>query len=239
MRLALCFIVSDATPAIDRVVAALPAPGPSAAFDSCAALVIGSADESRAVLERRGIPVVAGQLAGRGEAILEAFQTVDADAWILFTADGSDAVEDLPRFRPILSRGADLVIASRLSEGALMDRTGVAALRGVVHGTLSLAANRLFGREMPFVSDAGNGYRALTRRAAERLALDATDGSIDFQMTVRALEERLSVADFPTVEGHPAGAAASLVHRARTHLPTGLGVLQRLASEYGRARARR
>ncbi len=240
MRLALVLVVSDTTPVRESLLAALPAPGSAAPHDLCAALAIGSAEASREVLERHAIPIVASRLAGRGEAYLEAFERVDADAWIFFTPDGSDAVADLPRFRPILLRGSELVIASRLSEGALLHRSGATgAARSLVHNGLSLAANRLFGRDMPFISDAGSGFRALTRGAAERLALDATDGSIDFQMTARALEERLSVAEFPTVEGAPAGSEASLVRRAATHLPTGAGVLRRLAGEYRRARARR
>ncbi len=62
-------------------------------------------------------------------------------------------------------------------------------------------ANLLFRRAGAYVTDSINGYRAITRLAARILALDALDYTIEYQMTIRALKNRLRIVEFPTAEG--------------------------------------
>jgi hypothetical protein len=234
MKIALCLLTHDHLRGLEKVLPKLPPPGPQAGYDEIVALDGGSTDGSLALLEARQIRIAASGVRGRGEAYLAAIERVPADAWIFFTPDGSDAPEELPRFRPALERGADLVIASRLREGGLTGEQGPLTPRRWVHFGLSQAANRLFGQARPFVSDVASGYRALTRRGAERLALDAADRSVDVQMTVRALEEGLTVAEFSTVEG-PRVTGETRADKVRA----GYEALRRVGWELRRARSRR
>ena len=52
----------------------------------------------------------------------------------------------------------------------------------------------------PFVIDSINGYRAIRRTLARRLKLDASDYTIEYQMTLRALRARARIVEFPTCE---------------------------------------
>ncbi len=62
------------------------------------------------------------------------------------------------------------------------------------------AANRLFGT-VNTVSDATNGFRAITREAFQKLGLDAPGFELAYQMTIRALKEGLRIGELPTFEG--------------------------------------
>ena len=62
-------------------------------------------------------------------------------------------------------------------------------------------ANLAFRRSGKYITDSINGYRAITKDAAQSLKLDAIDYTIEYQMTMRAFKKRLSIVEFPTIEG--------------------------------------
>jgi len=89
----------------------------------------------------------------------------DARIVVTFDADGQHSADDLPRMvRPISDGTADIVLGSRFLEHA--DTVPMARrilLRGAVMFTRVTSGVRL--------TDAHNGFRALSRRAAERVDL--------------------------------------------------------------------
>ena len=94
-------------------------------------------------------------------------------------------------------------------------------------GGLALPARASLPRKVgPFVTDSINGYRAITRRAANSLKLDALDYTIEYQMTIRALKKKMAIVEFPTREGQR---VAGETGAAR--FPTGLRFLRRLWAE--------
>ena len=62
-------------------------------------------------------------------------------------------------------------------------------------------ANITFRRNGSYITDSINGYRAITKSAVKSLSLDATDYTIEYQMTIRAFKKKLSISEFPTIEG--------------------------------------
>ena len=62
-------------------------------------------------------------------------------------------------------------------------------------------ANITFRRSGQYITDSINGYRAITKDAAQSLKLDAIDYTIEYQMTIRAFKKRLNIVEFPTIEG--------------------------------------
>ena len=62
-------------------------------------------------------------------------------------------------------------------------------------------ANLCFRRNGVYITDSINGFRAITKRAANQLQLDAADYTIEYQMTIRSFKKGLKVIEFPTVEG--------------------------------------
>jgi len=76
------------------------------------------------------------------------------------------------------------------------------------------------------VTDSINGFRAITREAAQKLALDALDYTIEYQMTIRALKKGLRIVEFPTREGSRVAGDTGA-----PSLPTGWRFVKRFARE--------
>lgn len=232
MNIALVLLVRNERECLETMLPRIPAPGPDAGYDSVVAVDGGSTDGSIGMLEAAGIRVLRQSRRGRGEAFHQAFRELSADAFIFFSPDGNESVDDLPRFRPLLAAGADLVIASRMMPGSVNEEDAqILRWRKWANNAFNRLANRAFRRSGPFVTDSINGFRAITRRAAAALALDAPDYTIEYQMTSRAMRAGMCIVEFPTIEGaRIAGGTGA------PSIPTGLRFLRCLWREWARAR---
>ncbi len=180
----------------------IPKPSPQAGFDDWVAIDGCSTDGTIEFFKEQGVPVISQSKRGRGEAFQLALSQVPADYYIFFSPDGNEAIEDLPRFKPLLKGGADLVIASRMCEGALNEEDHqIVKLRKWANNAFNLMANLFFRKKGKYITDSINGFRALSKATAEKLQLDAFDYTIEYQMTMRALRAGLNVVEFPTQEG--------------------------------------
>jgi hypothetical protein len=65
----------------------------------------------------------------------------------------------------------------------------------------TLLANVCFRRNGTYIHDTINGYRAITKHAANKLELDATDYTIEYQSSIRCFKKRIKIVEFPTAEG--------------------------------------
>lgn len=202
MKIALCILTYNERPCLEIIFPKVPKPGAEAGYDCLCAIDGGSTDGTLDFYRERGVPVILQERRGRGDAFQQAFRRIDADAYIFFSPDGNEDVADLPKFRPLLEAGGDLVIASRMMEGAVNEEDSqLFRWRKWGNNAFNLAAILLFRHQGPFITDSINGYRAITRVAAQRLDLDALDFTIEYQMTIRALKNRMKVVEFATVEG--------------------------------------
>ena len=183
-----------------------------------------STDNSPRMLEEFGYEVLAQTSPGRGEAFRIAFsegRQRGLDALVLFSTDGNEDPESLPRFRPMLEAGADLVIASRMMVGAVNEEDDSwFRPRKWANIAFNIMAFLAFGRGQRRVSDGINGYRAITCDAWERMALDGPGYTIEYQSTIRAYKLRLQVEEFPTIEGQRIGGEAG-----SKAIPTGFAFL--------------
>jgi glycosyltransferase involved in cell wall biosynthesis len=227
MKIALCLLTYNERPCLEQIFPLIPAPSVQSGFDQIVAIDGGSTDGTQEFYRRYGVPVIGQSRRGRGDAFLLAFERVDADAYIFFSPDGNEDMHDFSKFKQLLEAGADLVIASRMMPGAVNEEDiHLLKPRKWANNALNLLANGLFRKEGPFVTDSINGFRAITRGAAHELKLDALDYTIEYQMTIRALKNKMAIVEFPTREGaRVAGATGA------PSFPTGLRFLKRLWSE--------
>lgn len=224
MKIALCILTRNEHECLKLIFPKIPKAGPDAGYDEIVAIDGGSTDGTTDFFNANGVPVIGQSRRGRGDAFLQAFCQLDTDAYIFFSPDGNEAIEDLPRFKTLLENGADLVIASRMMKGAVNEEDmNVFKPRKWANNLLNWCANLLFRGEGPYITDSINGYRAITRSAANVLQLDALDYTIEYQMTIRALRHRLKIVEFPTVEGQRVAGDTGA-----PSIPTGLRFLKRL-----------
>lgn len=224
MKITLCILNRNELDCLKIMMPQMPKPGAESGVDAWVAIDGGSTDGSIDFLKEHGVPVVAQSRRGRGDAFLQAFEKIDSDAYVFFSPDGNEDPKDLPKFRALLSQGADLVIASRMMKGAYNEEDGqFLKLRKWANNAFNWFANVLFRHKGPYITDSINGYRAITREAARKLKLDSLDYTIEYQMTIRALKAGLSIAEFPTYEGpRVAGETGA------QSIPTGLRFLKKL-----------
>ncbi len=187
----------------------------------------GSTDGTREFLQDRNVRIVEQESRGRGEAFRLACEAATGDALIFFSPDGNEDPADIPRFRPFLEQGYDMVIASRMMRGAHNEEDDqLLRLRKWVNNALTLAVNLRWNSRGPYVTDTINGYRAITRQAFRRIWPTSAGYTIEYESSIRALKLGLRIAEFPTFEADRIGGESYA-----TSLPTGLAMLKLFARE--------
>ncbi len=168
----------------------------------------GSSDLSVEILEQKDILVIKQEFSGRGDAFRLAFDFVSnqVDAIIFFSPDGNEDPGDIPKFKGYLESGADMVIASRMMDGGVNEEDHH-WIRTRKWGNLFFdwMAFLTWGRGQRRITDAINGYRAITTRTWNELQPDSEGYTIEYQTSVRAYKKRKRVVEFATTEGHRIG----------------------------------
>ena len=228
MKVTLCLLTRNERPCLEQIFPRIPPPSPAAGYDEIVAVDGGSTDGTLEFYRDHGIRVLSQSRRGRGDAFQKAFAEVEADAYIFFSPDGNEDVNDLKKFKPLLESGADVVIASRMMKGAVNEEDAhLIKPRKWANNAFNLAVNLLFRRSGPYISDSINGFRAITRSTAKELALDALDYTIEYQMTIRSLKKRKRIVEFPTAEGERIAGETGA-----PSIPTGIRFVKRLWTEW-------
>jgi glycosyltransferase involved in cell wall biosynthesis len=201
MKILLCMLVRNERACLEVMLPKLPPPGEDAGFDALIAVDGNSTDGTIELLAGWGIETLKQSRRGRGAAYLEAMEKYPADAYLFFSPDGNEDIRDFPRFRELLEKGADLVIASRMCRGAYNEEDcQIFRPRKAANLTFNFFANLAFRKTGAYVTDSINGFRAIRAGLANRLRLDAAGYTIEYQMTIRAMRSGAAIAEFPTHE---------------------------------------
>ncbi|WP_082958402.1 glycosyltransferase family 2 protein [Mycobacterium alsense] len=175
-------------------------------------LVDGDSTDVTIVTARRSRPdirVVPQQGPGKGSALRTGFLAATGDIIVMMDADGSMSPAEIPHYVHFLVNGYDFVKGSRfISGGSSLDitwfrRLGNAFLLGVF--------NSLYHAHL---TDLCYGFCAFDRRYLQYLQLSATGFEIEAEMTVRAMQAGLRIAEVPSVE-LPRRSGASNLHAIR------------------------
>lgn len=158
---------------------------------------------------RPDIRVVAQQGKGKGSALRTGFLAARGDIIVMMDADGSMAPQEIGHFLYFLSNGYDFVKGSRfIAGGGSLDIT---PLRRLGNSVLLRTFNLLYRTEL---TDLCYGYCAFHRRYLDHLGLTATGFEIEAEMTVRASQAGLRIAEVPSLE-MPRRAGKSNLHAVR------------------------
>lgn len=218
MKISLVFLTLNEITGVTHMIPKIPFD----AVDEVFAVDGGSKDGTREFFRGHGIDVVDQASKGRGEAFRIAMERAKGDAIIFFSPDGNEDPADIPRFRPLLEQGYDLVIASRMMRGAYNEEDGqFLKFRKWANNGFNLLANIAFRRTGPYVTDSINGYRAITKTAFGILRPDGAGYTIEYQTTIRAFKHRMKIAEFPTHESARIGGESMA-----KSLPTGMRFLK-------------
>ena len=118
MKIALCILALNELECLKVIFPKIQAPTENTGYSAIYAIDGGSTDGTKEFFKLHNIEIIQQRRRGRGEAIKAAIEQIDADAFLFFSPDGNEDVLDLFRFEEYLKQGADLVIATRMVNGA-------------------------------------------------------------------------------------------------------------------------
>lgn len=174
-----------------------------------------STDGTKEFIKQQGIELINQTKVGRGEAFRMAVKRSQGKYLVFFSPDGNENPQDIPTLIALLKQGYDLAIASRfLPQSRNEEDDQLFKFRAWANQGFTWLANLFFNGKL---SDSINGYRATTKKAFNRLNLDAPGYMIEYQMSIRALKLKLKIAEIPTIEGNRLGGQSG-----SKPIPTGL-----------------
>jgi glycosyltransferase involved in cell wall biosynthesis len=158
---------------------------------------------------RPDLRIVPQQGTGKGSALRTGFRAATGDFIVMMDADGSMSPQEIRHYVHFLANGYDFVKGSRfISGGGSLDITLIRRLGNLF---LLAAFNTVYDAHL---TDLCYGFCAFHRRYLEHLQLSATGFEIEAEMTVRAMQAGLRIAEVPSLE-LPRRTGASNLHAIR------------------------
>ena len=186
----------------------------------------GSDDGSIEFYKKNKIKFFTQKTKGRGAAIIEAFNRTKSDALIFFSPDGNENILDVKKIVNYLNEGNDLVIGSRMIEGARNEEDDkFLKFRKWANNIFNFLANLFFNNEN-YVSDSINGFRGLTKQKFIKLKCDEKYYAIEYQMTIRSMKIGYKIKEFATIESDRIAGVSQA-----PSIPTGLTFIRALIKE--------
>ncbi len=200
---------------------------PLSAADEVFAVDGGSQDGTVEYLQSKGVRVLGQPRRGRGCAFQVALDATSADVLCYYSPDGNEDPGDIPKvFAKLEEGGYDLVVASRMSQGAHNEEDEqVLRLRKWVNQAFTFLANALWNRG-PYLTDTINGFRAVRADSLRRCDCRVDGFVIEYLMSIRMMKLGLRLGEIPTCE-HPRLGGQSTAHS----WPTGVEFTRHLIGE--------
>lgn len=177
----------------------------SAMADEVLAVDGGSTDGTREVLASHHVRLVDQPRPGRGEAFRAAVRASSGACMVFFSPDGNEDPEDIPGLFAAVEGGADMAIASRFLPASRNEEDDDALpLRKWTNQVFTWIANWIWNRGT-YVTDTINGFRGITREAFLKLDPGSVGYTIEYEMTIRAMKQRMRIEEIPTWEGNRVG----------------------------------
>jgi dolichol-phosphate hexosyltransferase len=158
-----------------------------------------STDTTREIAARHNVPVHFDTGKGKGEAMRLGISLFTGDILVFIDADGSHDPDDIPAMvDPIRKGTADMVIGSRFKGGS-------DELVGTINQLFRITGSNIITTYINFrwnvhLTDTQNGFRALSRQAAEALDLKIDGFPIETEMDIQLLQQRFRISEIPAHE---------------------------------------
>ncbi|MFM2088483.1 MAG: hypothetical protein RLZZ237_3352 [Pseudomonadota bacterium] len=164
-----------------------------------------SSDRTIAIAEEHGAVVHRVPLQGKGNVVRRMFADIEADAYVLVDGDDTyDAASAPAMLHSLFASQLDMVVARRVTDEAAAYRAG----HRFGNWLLTECVARLFGRSF---NDILSGYRVFSRRYVKSFPALANGFEIETELTVHALELRMSVDEIASsYKSRPSGSHSKL-----------------------------
>lgn len=167
-------------------------------IDEVFAIDPGSTDGTLDFYKEKGMKFIIQDIKGRGEAFRIGFKEAKNDNLVFFSPDGNENPEDILKIFRHLEEGYDMVIASRFMKGARCDEDDkIMKIRKFGNKAFTKIANIMFRGDL---TDSINGFRGIKKEAFEKINPEAHHFGIEFQISIRAMKNKMKIYEFPTIE---------------------------------------
>ncbi|MCY4643736.1 MAG: glycosyltransferase family 2 protein [Bacteriovoracales bacterium] len=158
-----------------------------------------SSDQTREIAANCGARVFKDNRKGKGDAIKTGIGLVKSEVIVFIDADMSHNPNDIPKLiSPIVSEGADHVIASRPRGGSDELHGDIEKfIRMIGSDIITLGINYRFGVR---ITDSQNGFRALRSNIARELNLKENITTIEQEMTIKTIKKGFKLIEVPVHE---------------------------------------
>jgi len=166
----------------------------------------GSTDGTRAVAEDHGARVMVQSGSGKGQAVREAIESIDAPYVLMIDGDGTYRPEQADRMlEPLFAGRAEHVIGDRFAD---MEAGAMTRLNRVGNSLINRTFRFIHGRDY---ADILSGYRAFTRDSVRTMSLSADGFGIETEMAVECVKHGIPTTVVPiTYEARPEESEANL-----------------------------
>ena len=155
-----------------------------------------SSDGTREVARDHGARVIEQSGSGKGQAVREGLDHVDAPVVLMADADGTYRPEEAHRMlEPIFEGRAEHVIGDRFAD---MEPDAMTRLNHVGNRLINRAFAVIHGRNL---QDILSGYRAFTTDSVERYALHSEGFGIETELSVESVKHGTGTAVIPITYG--------------------------------------
>lgn len=164
-----------------------------------------STDDTIAVAEAAGAEVRRERRPGKGNVVRRMFQDIEADVYVMVDGDDTYEAAVAPKLiERLVTDNLDMLVGRRVETHQAAYRAGHRLGNKVLTGLVG----RLFGSQ---IEDMLSGYRVFSRRFAKSFPSSSREFEIETELTVHALQMRMSVAEVETnYKERPPGSVSKL-----------------------------
>jgi glycosyltransferase (TIGR04182 family) len=149
-----------------------------------------SRDSTREIAKRAGALVKVQRGKGKGTAVKQAFEGIEAKIIVMIDGDGTYSPSEVRTLlNPIVNGEAEHVIGNRFAYGGAFAK---------LHRVGNWVVNRIFGVGYGVrLNDILSGYRALTKESERRMNLEKKGFEIEAEMAIESVKKGIRMKEVP------------------------------------------